>query len=59
MAAVNICSDFGAPPPPQKKSLLLFLLFPYLFAIRFQGKLFNIMVIQVYTPTSNDEEAEV
>ena len=27
-------------------------------SIRFQGKLFNIMVIQVYAPTSNSEEAE-
>ena len=27
--------------------------------IRFQGKLFNITVIQVYAPTSNAEEAEV
>ena len=26
---------------------------------RFQGKLFNIRVIQVYAPTSNAEEAEV
>ena len=26
---------------------------------RFQGKPFNIMVIQVYAPTSNTEEAEV
>ena len=26
--------------------------------VRFQGKLFNIIVIQVYAPTSNDEEAE-
>ena len=26
---------------------------------RFQGKPFNITVIQVYAPTSNDEEAEV
>ena len=25
----------------------------------FQGKLFNIMAIQAYAPTSNDEEAEV
>ena len=25
----------------------------------FQGKTFNIMVIQVYAPTSNAEEAEV
>ena len=27
--------------------------------IHFQGKPFNVMVIQVYAPTSNDEEAEV
>ena len=27
--------------------------------LRFQGKPFNIMVIQVYVPTSNTEEAEV
>ena len=30
-----------------------------MICIRFQGKPFNITVIQVYTPTSNDEEAEV
>ena len=30
-----------------------------MISIRFQGKPFNIMVIQVYTPTSNAEEAEV
>ena len=28
-------------------------------SIRFQGKPFNITVIQVYAPTSNAEEAEV
>ena len=28
-------------------------------SVRFQGKPFNIMVIQVYAPTSNTEEAEV
>ena len=28
-------------------------------SVRFQGKQFNIMVIQVYAPTSNAEEAEV
>ena len=28
-------------------------------SVRFQGKPFNIMVIQVYTPTSNVEEAKV
>ena len=27
--------------------------------VRFQGKPFNITVIQVYAPTSNDEQAEV
>ena len=27
--------------------------------VRFQGKLFNIIVIQVYAPTSNSEEVEV
>ena len=27
--------------------------------VHFQGKLFNITVIQVYTPTSNAEEAQV
>ena len=28
-------------------------------SVLFQGKLFNITVIQVYAPTSNAEEAEV
>ena len=28
-------------------------------SVRFQGKPFNIMVIQVYAPISNAEEAEV
>ena len=28
-------------------------------SVHFQGKPFNIMVIQVYAPTSNTEEAEV
>ena len=28
-------------------------------SVHFQGKLFNITVIQVYAPTSNTEEAEV
>ena len=28
-------------------------------SVRFQGKPFNIMVIQIYAPTSNAEEAEV
>ena len=29
-----------------------------MISVRFQGKPFNITVIQVYAPTSNDEEAE-
>ena len=29
-----------------------------MISVRFQGKSFNIMVIQVYAPTSNAEEAE-
>ena len=30
-----------------------------MIAVRFQGKSFNITVIQVYAPSSNGEEAEV
>ena len=30
-----------------------------MISVRFQGKPFNTMVIQVYAPTSNTEEAEV
>ena len=30
-----------------------------MISVHFQGKPFNITVIQVYTPTSNAEEAEV
>ena len=30
-----------------------------MLSVHFQGKPFNITVIQVYTPTSNTEEAEV
>ena len=30
-----------------------------MISVRFQGKPFNIIVIQVYVPTSNEEEAEV
>ena len=29
-----------------------------MISVCFQGRLFNIIVIQVYAPTSNDEEAE-
>ena len=30
-----------------------------MISVHFQGKPFNIMVMQVYAPTSNAEEAEV
>ena len=30
-----------------------------MISVRFQGKPFNITVVQVYAPTSNAEEAEV
>ena len=30
-----------------------------MISVRFQGKPFNITVIQVYAPTSNTEQAEV
>ena len=30
-----------------------------MISVRFQGKPFNVIVIQVYAPTSNTEEAEV
>ena len=30
-----------------------------MYLVRFQGKLFKIIVTQVYAPTSNAEEAEV
>ena len=30
-----------------------------MISVHFQGKAFNITVIQVYTPTGNTEEAEV
>ena len=30
-----------------------------MMSVHFQGKPFNIMVIQVYAPTNNSEEAEV
>ena len=30
-----------------------------MISVHFQGKPFNIMVIQIYAPTSNAEEAEV
>ena len=54
MAAVTICSDFGAP-----KNAVLGCNFKNnrMISVRLQGKPFNIIVI--YVPTSNAEEAEV
>ena len=43
----------------QQKSLKCNLKNGRMISVRFQGKPFNIMVIQVYAPTSNTEEAEV
>ena len=40
----------GAPPLAKNDRMI---------SVRFQGKPFNITVIQVYAPTSNAEEAEV
>ena len=37
---------------------ILHITISYSFPVRFQGKPFNIMVIQVYAPTSDAEEAE-
>ena len=65
MAAITIFSDFGAP---QNKIWHCFHCFPIYFPwsdgtrchdLHFQGKPFNITVIQAYAPTSNTEEAEV
>ena len=55
MAAVTICSDFGAP-----KNAVLGCNFKNnrMISVRFQGKPFNITVIQVYALTNKAEEAE-
>ena len=56
MAPVPICSDFEAP-----QNALLGYNFKNnrMIPVCFQGKPFNMTVIQVYAPTSNAEEAEV
>ena len=56
MAAVTICSDFGAP---QNAVIGCNFKNSRMISVRFQGKPFSITVIQVYAPTSNTEEAEV
>ena len=48
--------------PPKKKNNLFGHRYSQndkIISVHFQGKPFNIMVIQVYAPTSNAEEAEV
>ena len=70
MAAVTICSYFGAPQNKVSHCFPIYL--PWSVAVLgcnlkndrmipvcFQGKPFNITVIQVYALTSNAEEAEV
>ena len=39
--------------------IFLYAISDRMISVRFQGKPFNITVIQVYAPTSNAEEAEV
>ena len=56
MAAVTICSDFGAP---QNAVIGCNFKNSRMISVHLQGKPFNITVIQVYALTSNAEEAEV
>jgi len=48
MAAVTVCSDFGAPR--QKKNLPLFPLFPHLFAMKSWDWMLDYMVILFLVP---------
>ena len=52
-----LTSDLGSSsqPPPLASGLVEW----GMISVRFQGKPFNIKVIQVYAPTSNAEESEV
>ena len=72
MTAVTICNDFETQEYKVCHCFHCFLIYlPWsdrtrcnlkndsIISLRFQGKPFNIMVIQVYAPTSNAEEAEV
>ena len=47
MPSSGVAGSYGGLGPPKWNS------------VRFQGKPFNIMVIQAYAPNSNTEEAEV
>ena len=55
MAAVTICSDFGAP---QNAVIGCNFKNSRMISVHLQGKPFNITVIQIYALTSNAEEAE-
>ena len=46
---------WSSRPPPLTSGLVVW----HMISVCFQGKPFNIRVIQVYAPTSNAEEAEV
>ena len=56
MAAVTICSDFGAP---QNAVIGCNFKNSRMISVHLQGKPFNITVIQDYVPTSNAKEADV
>ena len=56
MAAVTICSDFGAP---QNAVIGCNFKNSRMISVHLQGKPFNITVIQVYVSTSNTEETEI
>ena len=43
----------------EKVMSLLFNMLSRMISVRFQGKPFNIMIIQIYAPTNNAEEADV
>ena len=70
MAAITICSYFGAPQNKVSHCFPIYLPLSVavlgcnlkndrMIPVCFQGKPFNITVIQVYALTSNAEEAEV
>ena len=56
----NILEEMESPSWSTKESEMQYLdAISKMISVRFQGEPFNITVIQVYTPTSNTEEAEV
>ena len=60
MSSSFICTDCSMPGSMSLQKQASFNLMPVVtIFVRFQGKPFNITVLQVYAPTSNAEEAEV